>query len=79
MSPGEQVAIMAAWIPHVVPPTRNHVSNDPKSLAACCCASKMGPSGEKRLSSSGSSGKSWIKGLAPISCVKADGAARPLL
>ena len=55
---GEQVAIIAAWIPQVVPPTRNHVSDDPNSFAACLCASKIVPSGEKRLSSSGSAGKS---------------------
>lgn len=54
---GEQVAIIVVWIPQVVPPTRNHVSDDLNSLAACVCASKMGPSGAKRLSSSGSSGK----------------------
>ncbi|KAE8125979.1 hypothetical protein FH972_020738 [Carpinus fangiana] len=57
-SPGEQVAIIAAWTPQVVPPTRNHVSDDPKSLAACLCASTIGPSGEKRLPSSGSAEKS---------------------
>ncbi|ESW03908.1 hypothetical protein PHAVU_011G051200 [Phaseolus vulgaris] len=42
-SPGEQVAIIAACMPEVVPPTRNHVCEDPKSLAASTCASNMGP------------------------------------
>ena len=48
VSAGPQVAITAAWMPTVVPLTRNHVLSAPKALAASSCASLMGPVGEDR-------------------------------
>lgn len=71
---GEQVSIIAVQISQVVPPTWNHVSDDPNNLTACVCAFKMAHSGAKRLSSSRSSGKLWKKGLMPMSWVHEDGA-----
>lgn len=46
--PGPQVASTAAWMPTVVPLTRNQVASAPKAAAARDCASAMTPVGEER-------------------------------
>lgn len=48
VSAGPHVAMMAAWMPTVVPFTKNQVLSALKALAASACASLMGPVGEDR-------------------------------
>ena len=48
VSPGEQVDMTEAWMPHVEPPTRNHVCEAPKSSEALIWASRIAPVNTRR-------------------------------
>ncbi|KAL2488850.1 Uncharacterized protein Fot_42142 [Forsythia ovata] len=75
VSPGKQIAKIDAWMPQLVPPTRNHVSFAPKSSVACLFASRRGPTKVKNLSNSGSLVTSRRNGLIPISSLNFEDAS----